>query len=257
MTIFTNIPDNVLEPGDPIRSVDIVALKDNAKYLYEKLDNVNVQTFNSSGTWTNPTLNGTQVGRLARIQVWGGGGGGSRSEIINEICGGAGGGYVEVTVPLSTLGSTVSVTIGSGGAGRTGSNGVGSNGGNSSFGSVATAYGGRGGTVNTGLAIGGNGHGVYTNDFSPSSDLVWNGGYGTPGIDTSRRIARSSVYGGGAGGCGPSIGDRQQGGVSQFGGNGGDASAAGTQPGGGGGGGNNPIVNGANGAAGRVIVTCF
>ncbi len=46
-----------------------------------------VQTFNSTGTWTKPTAGQT----MARIQIWGGGGGGGRSTGANQGMGGGGG----------------------------------------------------------------------------------------------------------------------------------------------------------------------
>jgi hypothetical protein len=65
-------------------------------------NSVNVQTFNSTGTWTKPS--GGQT--MARVQIWGGGGGGSRNG------GGGGGAYQEVTVPLSQLNTqTATVTV--------------------------------------------------------------------------------------------------------------------------------------------------
>jgi hypothetical protein len=69
---------------------------------------VDVQTFNSTGTWTKPS--GGQT--MAYIRVWGGGGGGH-----NYIWAGGGGGYNEVIVPLSYLAATATATIGAGGAG--------------------------------------------------------------------------------------------------------------------------------------------
>lgn len=35
MTAFTTVPDDVLEPGDPIRSIDIIALRDNPIAMFE------------------------------------------------------------------------------------------------------------------------------------------------------------------------------------------------------------------------------
>lgn len=118
---------------------------------------LNVQTFNSSGTWTKPTS-----GTYARIQAWGGGGGGGfRSQVSGSNApGGGGGGYSEKTVLLSSLASTVTVTIGAGGVGRTGSEGTGGQGGNTTFGSVLTGYGGAGGNGSGG--DGGGGGGIFS-----------------------------------------------------------------------------------------------
>jgi hypothetical protein len=121
-----------------------------------------VQTFNSSGTWTKPAS-----GSMARIQVWGGGGGASRGGAQTEANGGGGGGYNEIILPLSSLGATESVTVGAGGAGRTGSNGSGTAGGTSSFGSHCTAYGGGAG-LNIAARSGWGGESGYS---TPSESL--------------------------------------------------------------------------------------
>jgi hypothetical protein len=98
-----------------------------------------VQTFNSSGTWTKPTGNQT----MARIQLWGGGGGGGRTDggaYIGLNSGGGGGGYNELTVPLSYLASTVSVFVGAAGVGATAGGGGGAGG--NTYISLTTAYNG-------------------------------------------------------------------------------------------------------------------
>ena len=119
---------------------------------------VNVQTFDSSGTWTKPGS-----GSIAMIECWGGGGGGGRGDAAT---GGGGGGYNMKWTPLASLGASETVTIGAGGTGRAGSNGAGGQGGNTTFGAHLTAYGGGPGGHNASsagggggvLSAGGNGH---------------------------------------------------------------------------------------------------
>jgi hypothetical protein len=220
---------------------------------------VDVQTFDTSGTWTKPSS-----GSMARIQVWGGGGGASRVS-AGSSAGGGGGGYNEITVPLSTLGTTISVTIGAGGAGRTGSNGSGLGGGNSSFGSVCLAFAGAGAVSSTGgggggplsAAVGASGgqpkiqtaSDISLGDFFSARGAggIFHGGGGGQGIG----LAGGSLYGGGGGG-----GSTGNAGQSLYGGNGGGNGGNGVQPGGGGGNGAQNI-NGGNGADGRVIVTVW
>jgi hypothetical protein len=68
MAEYTNIPDSSLEPGKPIRSVDIIALRDNIEHYAE--NNGTTQVFTSPGTWTKPAT----VKRV-KVTVIGGGGG--------------------------------------------------------------------------------------------------------------------------------------------------------------------------------------
>jgi hypothetical protein len=234
----------------------------------------NVQTFNSTGTWTKPT--GGQT--MARIQVWGGGGGASRNN-SSGVGGGGGGAYNEVTIPLSSLGATETATIGGGGAGRTGSTGNGSTGGNSSLGSVCTAYGGGGGDT---VGIGGTGGGPgsaggingttarprmgspYTYYIPCGSSggavfvpTMWHGGWGASNPNAGGANALNDAMFGGAGGGGNNNTVAIAAGQSIYGGNGGGVSGNGVQPGGGGGSGTANNSNGGSGAAGRVVVTCW
>jgi hypothetical protein len=239
-----------------------------------------VNTFNANGTWTKPS-----TGSMARIQMWGGGGGGGRAGNPAQASGGGGGGYNEITVPLSTLGATVTVTVGAGGAGRTGSTGFGVAGGTSSFGTLLSAFGGGGGHgAGVGISIissgGGGGqlstgsNGVPTVTLNTQltgrpfaggrggyASFMWHGGTAMADLGgyASLNIVGDSVFGGGAG----SYNQMAQG-LSVYGGNGGAAfstvpsQGVGAAPGGGGGASSsNANIDGANGAAGRVIVTVW
>jgi hypothetical protein len=240
------------------------------KLSSDAFPSANVQTFDSSGTWTKPAS-----GSMARIQVWGGGGGGGRQSTGGNGGGGGGGGYNEIIVPFSSLNSTETVTIGAGGAGRINSNGAGNPGGNSFFGSHCAAYGGGAGNPGGQVSIGGGGGGplsaASTTDGTPGEPILNTitegfaialgfGGTltaGVFGIFHGGGGGRSgpgggSIWGGGGGG-----GNNGAGGVSLYGGNGGAGGtpgAAGTVPGGGGGTGTSTS---GDGAAGRVIVTVW
>lgn len=228
-----------------------------------------IQTFNSSGTWTKPS-----TGTFAYIQCWGGGGGGGSNKSTSGIVGGGGGGsYKERWVAIASLGGTETVTVGAGGTGANAAsagtaNGV--NGGNTSFGSWATANGGTGGggTLNGGA---GGGWAATATAATATNDTLGQGTggagadggisyFGGGGGATTTFTGGKSIYGGGGGGGGGT----SAGGTSQFGGGGGagingGTGTAGTAPGGGGGGaGTNNTTNTAGaGAAGRVIVSVF
>lgn len=237
------------------------------------LQQTEVQTFDSSGTWTKPSF-----GSLARIQVWGAGGGGARDSFGNGS-GGGGGGYFEITVPLATLGATEVVTIGAGGTGRTASAGDGTDGGSSSFGSLASAagggggkrtenYGAPGGPVTTGtptwpwfsapvMTAAGETYDPNTTStlqVASAAQSPFHGGIGIRTLPSTSPLPayfpyNHAIYGGGGGG--------PTGGISLYGGNGGNSGVVGTAPGGGGGGATGTSTNGADGAAGRVVVTVW
>lgn len=104
---------------------------------------LNIQTFNSSGTYT-PTAGTTHC----RVTLIGGGGsgGGAAATSSGQVAyagGGGGGGTMIIYVPVATV-SGLLVTVGAGGAPASSS---GATGGASSIGSVAAAYGGGGGAV--------------------------------------------------------------------------------------------------------------
>ena len=156
----------------------------------------NIQTFNSTATWTKPTNGQT----MARIQLWGGGGGGGRNNgapYLGLNSGGGGGAYNELTVPLSYLASTVTVFVGAGGAGAT-AGGAGGAGGDSyillstAYNGVSlwTAYGGAGGAGATvsAVTLGGAGGGPS----GPGAGLQG----GLPRFVTGFTIV---IYGGGGG----------------------------------------------------------
>lgn len=224
---------------------------------------VDVQTFDTSGTWIKPDGAFWIMGRL-----WGAGGGGHTA-----AAGGGGGGGACADGEWSAdtiIESSLSVTIGAGGA-------AGSAGGNSSFGSYLTAYGGGRGFGSNGSGGGGGGRdGAGQN--APSGSSGGNGGApdggegGTTGIKGgismsgggggggSTADGGDAVYGGGGGagnngkggsstyGGGGGAGSGGTAGGSLYGGAGGAAGAAGTVPAGGGG------RQGA-GANGKCIVT--
>jgi hypothetical protein len=216
-----------------------------------------VQTFNSTGTWTKPT------GRsMARIQVWAGGGGGSRTNQTDANGGGGGGGYNEMTVPLSYLASTVTATVGAGGAGAT-TTADGGVGGISSF-ALATAYngrssveatGGRGGERSSipGIGNGGPGGGPGPSGFPTIPQFWWQGGRGGSAFCSGSPSGGAAVWAGAGGGLPSAVAANQ---VSLYGGAGG-INAVGTQPAGGGGCSSTANVNGSSGAAGRIVVTSW
>lgn len=222
-----------------------------------------VQTFNSSGTWTKPTVNGA---KMARIQVWGGGGGGATDTGgATTGGGGGGGGYSELTILLASLGATETVTVG--GAAAADNQGA-----NNTFGSWVTGYGaGPGVSSSTGTQRGGGGGGPAGSGGSanpgtsagrggdPGNPVAGNGGASLPGLyggggGDAANDGGTAYYGGGGGaGSGTHLG-----GASVFGGAGGNTGAAGTAAGGGGGA-QKDDGTGAPGAggAGRVIVTVY
>jgi len=247
---------------------------------------VNVQTFNTTGTWNKPT--GGQT--MARIQVWGGGGGGNRNSCSGSVSGGGGGAYNEITIPLSYLASSVTATVGAGGAGAT-STASGGNGGVSSFAlatawdglSTLAAYGGLGATPGPPKASGGGllsagsgnapGTPLIITAYAGGSTIYayYEGSSGTITVGCSGYpVTTGGIYHGGGGGpLGTAAGGSIWGGgggasttalrgLSGHGGaGGGGAGGAGTAPGGGGGCGTAANQNGGTGAAGRIVVTCW
>ena len=143
---WTNITNAQLATGAPVRSVDHLALRDNAIYA----NAVRGQLFTANGTFTIP-----QGVEAIKVTVVGGGGGAAG----NGGTGGGGGSAISYLTGL-TSGATISVTVGAGGAGAN-NNGNGSAGGTSSIASgtqsitTVTCTGGGGGTGGTGGSIAG------------------------------------------------------------------------------------------------------
>lgn len=229
---------------------------------------IDVQTFDSSGTWSKPSQ-----GSVAYVEVWGAGGSGAAGASSTNRNGGAGGGYMARLIPLSSLGATETVTVGAGGASRnTAVNGQ--TGGNSNFGTWVYAYGGSGGTtsstpadmaVTPGTPLRAALGAAMTTYVKGASivlstvvsywdffDRTYAGGWASiDGTDIGQ--LRNSVWGGGGGSSQGSTA-----GTSQYGGAGGAMGVAGSTPAGGGGGatGAGAGVSGAGGS-GRVKITVW
>lgn len=219
--------------------------------------NANVQSFDSSGTWTKP--NGYSASSRALIQAWGPGGSGGTGVSDRGGGGGGGGAYVERWMYLSELGSTETVTLGTPGASVSGDDVAGNSGGNTTFGSHVTAYGGGGGGRRSGGGGVGAGGGGLASAGTTGADGTTGANGGNPaggagGVGGSPGAA--STFGGGGGG-GQSA---QAGGYSVYGGGGGGSGNAGANGGsgggsymGGGGGGGGASSTGNTGVGGTSI----
>lgn len=109
---------------------------------------INVQTFNSSGTYT-PTANMVYCQVMASA---GGGGGGGASGGVTGNAAGGGGGSGECGISYfsaATIGASKAVTIGAGGAAGSSAGGNGGLGGTTSFGALMSLSGGGGGVGST------------------------------------------------------------------------------------------------------------
>lgn len=132
---------------------------------------INVQTFDSSGTWTKPA--GYAAGSRVYIQAWGGGGSGGRNSVSGRGGGGGGGGYIEEWLNLSQLGATETISVGAGGVSRTGSDQAGANGNPTTVGSLVFVGAGAGGpSQNPGIGGGGGGQLSSANGANPGNPLV-------------------------------------------------------------------------------------
>jgi hypothetical protein len=158
---------------DPTVKLDVVGTINASNILINgaPISTGNVQTFNSSGTWTKPA--GYAAGSRVHIQAWGGGGSGGRNAVSGRGGGGGGGGYIEEWLNLSQLGATETITVGAGGVSRTGSDQAGANGNPTTVGSLVFVGAGAGGP--SGVALNGGGGGGQLSSASganPGNPLV-------------------------------------------------------------------------------------
>jgi hypothetical protein len=220
-------------------------------------DGVSGGTAPTAFTWTKPSK-----GTYVRIQMWGGGAGGSRQNANgSQAHGGGGGGYVEKTLLLSDLGnSSYSGTVANGGIGKTAANGDGTSGGATTFlgltvggGEARLAYQqgtNWGGGNMSAVALGGapfvSTPGGQMDGFANPYNAAWlayiyqtatySGGAGVRKDTTKYQMVggyqvadgngQNSIHGGGGGGGKPvAAGAASLGGQSVSGGNGGSSSA--------------------------------
>lgn len=183
MSDFTVVSDDVLEPGDPIRSVDILAIKNNTLFLFDAsigFPIINQQRFDASGTWTRPSISTPEAATVVVVLVGGGGGGAVQTRVDpwtslttnqrNAACGGGGSGGVAIAyAAFDATNTTATITLGSGAAPR-------------SIGTNTAALGNTGGTTTFVMtdgnitALGGGGGGFQDINASFSSGSLPDGG---------------------------------------------------------------------------------
>src|SRR5690606_7328946 len=145
MATWTDIPDSNFDPGQPIRSVDGLALRDNVTALAERasgapwLNGIGaIEIITASGNWIAPA----GVTRVEVTIIGGGGGGGGGA----ANAGSAGG---------SSTGVSITANGGGGGRSASGGGGGGDGGGGGSGGISIPGEPGFSAAVNNALAYGG------------------------------------------------------------------------------------------------------
>lgn len=199
-------------------------------YTYDSSNVVRTDTYTTAGSGSTTAPAGAV---WAKVELWGGGGGGRGYSIFNDY-GGSGGGYTTFTMPVTGGSTTFNYTVGSGGSGSA----PGANGTAGSASTVSTvpqygtisAWGGTHGTTTAGAV------GFGDSKFQGLSDLSYN-------VSTANGTAGTTSVGGNAGGGGGTGGQTN--------------GAAGGAPGGGGAPGTTSGTTGGNGAAGQVKITWY
>ena len=285
MATWTDIPNGDVDPGSPLSTALMTALRDNVVALAEQAAGspfvdtpYDIQVFPATGTWTKPAsaLSGERV----VVFLFGAGGGGcalnTSGSIGDSFGGGGGGGLVYAFAEMDEIAATAAVTIGAGGSGGTqsgnGNNG-GANGGDSIFSSagtlVLTAAGGGGGST---IASGGDGGPVSLLKGGRSQTIPAHlGGIGSDSADSRDAVGPYSYFGGGAGGIadasaapqniGPTVSELAGDGGSEDVGSGDRTGGDGNFPSGGGGAASSSTStatsSGGDGSDGFGMVVCY